>query len=275
MKQIFLLIAISFAYCSKLDFVSKKQTRSLNNVELNFSSASGMTFSENKWSFTINFWTSNTALEENKDYTISLLYNDSPNLAKCKMESDSLLKCIFEQNGQTKLDLIRLNNDANNADIKWENLDGIYDIPIQCSLRYINAFNLTYNTESDHSFIVEIENNSLPEKAFVKMDIYYKEKNMNATCYHSNSLLKCNFFSQDSSTNPDWRAKILPQKNIGTIEWLNLNTNSEIYIPVIVTLSGYYYWEPKFSYAYSRNLTLIDNKWHFILRSTYFNNGIY
>ena len=54
-----------------------------------------------------------------------------------------------------------------------------------------------------------------------------------------------------------------------------MNTNSEIYIPVIVTLSGYYYWEPKFSYAYSRNLTLIDNKWHFILRSTYFNNGIY
>ena len=64
MKQIFLLIAISFAYCSKLDFMSKKQIRSLNNVELNFSSASDMTFSENKWSFTINYWTSNTALEE-------------------------------------------------------------------------------------------------------------------------------------------------------------------------------------------------------------------
>ena len=88
-----------------------------------------------------------------------------------------------------------------------------FDIPIQCSLRYINAFNLTHNIES-HSFMVEIEKNSLPENAFVKMDIFYKEQNMNATCYHSNSLLNCNFFYPFSKTNTDWRAKILPQKNL-------------------------------------------------------------
>ena len=199
-----------------------------------------MIYSNNKWSFTIKYSISDTDLEENKDYTVSILYKESPNLAECKKENYSILKWILEQNGQTKLDLIRLNKDADDADIKWTNLIKDYDIPIQCSLRYVNAFNLTLNKNNSYTFVVEIEKNSLPENSFVKMDIYYKE-NLNATYCHSNSLLMWQFFYQINKkiNNNNWTAKILVTKNIGTIEWSNLNIYSNIYIPVIVTLSGY------------------------------------
>ena len=72
------------------------------------------------------------------------------------------------------------------------------------------------------------------------MDIYYKE-NLNATYCHSNSLLMWQFFYKINKkiNNNNWTAKILVTKNIGTIEWSNLNIYSNIYIPVIVTLSGY------------------------------------
>lgn len=254
---------------SQLKFNQKSKTRSLDSILLNIINGTDMYYSNDKWKFSIYYYPSNQDLEENRDYTVSVLYKDNPALAKCKALY-LMLNCILEVSGQTKLDLIRINNNADNADIKWNNLRDIYDIPIICSLHYKNSFNLTHNKNLYNTYVVEIEKNELPENALVKMDVYYHEKNRVATCYHSKSLLDCHFTYERS--NEDWIAKILPVKSLGTIQWLNMN--SEVYIPGVVWISQTKQDISTYTYSLFDNLQLIDNKWNFRFGAQKYNNTL-
>ena len=80
------------------------------------------------------------------------------------------------------MDTIQLNNDySNNPNIKWYNLTNAYDIPIDCSLKYKDSFNLISTPLSTSSyakievkFRIEIEKETeLPDNAMVIIDIHY------------------------------------------------------------------------------------------------------
>ena len=274
MKVFLLAILMINVLCSKKDSNSENNFRKLDSTfSFYFINASHLYFdsSENKWKF--NIWyhfpsDSNIELQENKEYSISIIYKGNSALAYCKDAYYPNLDCYLKQNGQTNLDTIQLNNDySNNPNIKWLNLTNTYDIPIDCSLKYKDSFNLISTPLSTSSyakievkFRIEIEKETeLPDNAMVIIDINYFRKNQSATCYHHNLLLNCSFLD---SSREDFRCRILPEKKSGTVTWLNLNVNSNYYVPVVYNIT----------YVEGYNLELINNKWNFKLKGTLTNS---
>ena len=274
MKPVFLFLLISYISISEAQPFSKNQTRSLAEVSnLYFIKAKDLIFdSNNIWRFTIIYYTlDGSELVEGQNYYVSILYAGNPSLAKCEADLYPIMNCFIEKPNQKKTDLVRLNNEfVTNANIRWENLTNIYDIVINCSLTFKNAFNLThykYKTNYPNmTYLVEIEKDSLPENALVTMDVFYYSKNNVSTCSHSKSLLFCYFVALSGG---NWISKIVPKRHLGSIEWENLEETSEIYIPVVVSITEYSVTE----YIWPENLELIDNKWHFTMKATY-DNGI-
>ena len=82
--------------------------------------------------------------------------------------------------------------------------------------------------------------------------------------------MDCHFTYERS--NEDWIAKILPVKGLGTIQWLNMN--SEVYIPVVVWISQTKQDISTYTYSLFDNLQLIDNKWNFRFGAQKYNNTL-
>ena len=133
---IFLLISVSILEINGTHLTSKpKINRQLEDeiIELSFISAKNLTFNEeSRWSLGIEY--SGSALNIQKSYLVSILYNGNPALIICDPDEDSKLNCIFGQVGQKQTDLIQLNSDfITGATIKWTNLNKVYDILINAT----------------------------------------------------------------------------------------------------------------------------------------------
>ena len=274
--KIFLFIILTInVFCSKNNSNSGNNLRKLDStLTFYFINASHLyfDFSQKQWQFSICYHYPDDIDLGDKKYSISILYKGNLDLAQCEDNYYPYLNCYLNQNGQTNLDTIQLSNDySKHPDIQWQNLTSAYDITIDCSLKYKNSYNLTsanYGNYIRVTFIIEIEKETeLPDNAMVKVDIHYNSKNQTATCYHKDLLLNCSFLD---SSRYDYRCRILPEKKSGSVTWLNLDKNLNYSVPIVL----------KLRYSSSYNLELINNKWNFIFKGSYYhtlgyNNGIY
>ena len=247
---IFLLISVSILEINGTHLTSKsKINRKLEDeiIELSFISAKNLTFNEeSRWSLGIEY--SGSALNIQKSYLVSILYNGNPALIICDPVDDSKLNCIFGQVGQKQTDLIQLNSDfITGATIKWTNLNKVYDILINATLKYVDSYNLQYhfsgNTIRYWDFKVKISEDSLlPENGKAQIDI----------CSHKEFYLYCSF----NKTRPNtYLIQISPTKLSGSIAWENLDAN--VTIPLyseISTITKYY------------DLELINNQWTYMIQ---------
>ena len=256
MKLIIISLLLINVLSSNRDF-NLQQKRALQSWdEVYFINASHLLFSneEKRWKFNIKYYSDNN-LANDKDYSVSILYNDIPGLAICISEPNFNLNCSVLEKGQSRYDLIKLSPERNNATIIWKNLTKIYEIPIDCSLTFRESYPILYeyiNYLGYFTFELEIEEDILPDNALVKIDIKFGEKNIVCPCYYSDYFLQCDF---SLKSNLNWICQILP-KNTSTVEWLNINKDSKIYVPIKNELDI-------LSKAY--NLQLINLKWNFKL----------
>ena len=227
-------------------------------IELSFISAKNLTFNEeSRWSLGIEY--SGSALNIQKSYLVSILYNGNPALIICDPDDDSKLNCIFGQVGQRQTDLIQLNSDfITGATIKWTNLNKVYDIPINATLKYVDSYNLHYyfsgNTIKYWDFKVKISEDSLlPENGKAQIDLFFDSSTkLVAICSHKEFYLYCSF----NKTRPGtYLIQISPTKLSGSIAWENLDAN--ITIPLyseISTITNFY------------DLELINNQWTYMIQ---------
>ena len=256
MKIIIISLLLIIVFSSNKDFNLQQKRVLQSGDEIYFINASHLLFSqeEKRWNFNIKYYSSNN-LANDKDYSVSILYNNEPTLANCISGQKFNLICSFLEKGQSRYDLIKLNPERNNANIIWKNLTKIYEIPIDCSLTFKESYPITYEYSNYFyyfTFELEIEEDILPEDALVKIDIKFGEKNIVCPCYYSDYYLQCDFAVQ---WNLNWICQILP-KNASTVEWLNIDKKSKIYVPIKNELDI-------LSKAY--NLQLINLKWNFKL----------
>ena len=264
MQKIFLLyLGLLISSCSGFNFKKDKTLRKIDSTyELYFIEGYNLYFDteKDKWHFAVKY-ANDEYLDIDKDYSVSVLYKDNKNiLANCKSVLFFELNCTLNENGQTQFDLVRINNITDNANIKWKNLTNVYKMPINCTLTYKNGYNFEYHSivkdgiRYEHfTYLVEIEENILPENALVKMDIQYTEKKYVASCTHSMLFLDC--YLSCLSTNSYWSAQILP-KIQGSIQWLNIDLNSKILIPINGSSSSTNVFDLQF----------LNNKWNFKYR---------
>ena len=144
MKPIILILLLFYIYCTTTDLISQPNRHLEEITQLYFLNASNLLYNSEKkqWGFIIKYYSS-TPIENDKEYTVSILFNEEPSLASCiSNTANSILNCTVKS--KTKLNLIRLNNERKEANIEWKNLTTIYDIPIICSLIYEDIYSLTY-----------------------------------------------------------------------------------------------------------------------------------
>ena len=220
---------------------------------LNFINATNLHFNEDefKWQFIIEY-SSNSVLELGKEYSVSILSDDKPSLANCTPKSNSIMNCSCKE--ENSLNLIRLNNETNGADIHWENLNKIFQIPINCNLIYIDSYDLDYTTSPYlyyFSFEIEYDGRYLPQNSLVYIDINHEDNLIVCPCYSSYKALYCNFSIRRQYIS---FVKIVP-KNKGTVEWINIDNNSTIkYAPLKGVVNAIFGAD---------KLELINNKWRF------------
>ena len=268
--KIFLIIILTInVFCSKNNSNSENNLRKLDSTfTYYFINASHLYFDsfEKQWKFNIYYYyitNEDPELEEDEEYPISILYKGNLALAYCKDDYYPNLNCYLKQNGQTNLDTVQLSNDyTNHPKIKWQNLTSTYVVPIDCSLKYKDSYNLTTSKSGNNkirvTFIIEIEKESeLPDNAMVIVDIHFNGNNQTAICYHKNLLLNCSF---TENHRHDCRCRILPEKKSGTVTWLNLDKNINYFVPVVLSIR----------IISSYNLQLINNKWNFKLKGYYY-----
>ena len=115
MKLTILIFLLYSLYCSKIDSISK-ETRVLQEIsQLYFIKASHLFFNKDKkhWEFNINYYSPNS-LEKNKEYSVSILFNDKPSLANCTAITNSTMNCTVTIMTQTKISMAIL--------LQWVNL---------------------------------------------------------------------------------------------------------------------------------------------------------
>ena len=259
MKLTILIFLLYSLYCSNKDSISK-ETRVLQEIsQLYFIKASHLFFNKDKkhWEFNINYISSN-ALEKNKEYSVSILFNDKPSLANCTAITNSTMNCTVTIMTQTKLDLIKLNNELNEANIEWKNLSKIYEIPLDCSLIFKDIYpvNNSYHPKEalyHYDFEIKLEKSNLPEESLVYIDIIFGDTLLIPPCYYSYDTLFCNFKMRSYN---DWIGKILPKKS-GSVDWVNIDNKTNIYLPIRNNITTTFD---------SWGLQLINLKWHFKLQ---------
>ena len=257
MKPIILIILFYFLYCSNIDTIPQ-EIRFLQEVsQLYFIKASHLIFNKDKkhWEFNINYY-STYALEKNKEYSVSILFNDESSLAGCIPITNSSLNCTVTKKTQTKFDLIKLNNELNEANIEWKNLTMIYEIPIDCSLIFKDIYPLNYIYKDylyHYDFEIKLEQSHLPEDALVNIDIFFGDVLLISPCYYSYNTLFCNFKIKSKNS---WIGKILP-KNSGSVDWVNIDNKTNIYLPIRNNITTTFN---------SWDLQFINLKWHFKLK---------
>ena len=187
---------------------------------LSFIEGYNLLFNQNeKWEFFINF--REEALPIGSKCTIDILYNSISSTATCYANSNYILKCYPNNEGQTKFDLVKINYlKSEKSTITWTDLTSIYEIPISKKLKYTRLYDLIY-LEKKWRFKILLSQNSLPENCLVKVDILFTldENENSATCYHSNSILSCVVdVSSQASSN---LVQLSTIKKYGSIDWEN------------------------------------------------------
>ena len=259
MKPIILIFLLFVTFCSNIDFISQ-ETRYLQEVsKLYFISASHLFFNKDKkhWEFNIKYYSANP-LEDNGEYSVSILFNNEPSLANCTSVSNSYLNCTVTQKPQSVFDLIILNNELYDANIEWENLTNVYEIPIDCSLIFKDIYpvNHYFNNKDNNyhfDFEVKLEQSFLPDNGLVNIDIKFGDKLLISSCYYSSYTLSCSFKIKYESK---WIGQILPKKS-GSVDWANIDNKSAIYLPIKNEI------QTTFN---SWDLQFINLKWHFKLK---------
>ena len=232
--------------------------RALQEVtNVDFVQAINLSFNSG-WSFDIKY--SSTKLIPNTLYLVSILYKGESSLAKCYVSSEDeyILNCLLSKEGQTQYDLIQINNAlTEGANLNWQNLNKIYNIPINTTLKYEDSFSLTYTFISGNNryydFRVKLVENVLPENSVVNIDLYLtSSKKKVSLCTYKSLYLYCTFNETRYDT---YLIQISSNRDKGSIEWENLENSVTIPITFIVNT----YWG-------ADNLTFINNQWVYTLK---------
>ena len=196
--------------------------RALQEVtNVDFVQAINLSFNSG-WSFDIKY--SSTKLIPNTLYLVSILYKGESSLAKCYVSSEDeyILNCLLSKEGQTQYDLIQINNAlTEGANLNWQNLNKIYNIPINTTLKYEDSFSLTYTFISGNNryydFRVKLVENVLPENSVVNIDLYLtSSKKKVSLCTYKSLYLYCTFNETRSDT---YLIQISSNRDKGSIEW--------------------------------------------------------
>lgn len=255
-----ILLLISLANISGFNLFQYRlnKIRGLQEVtNANLVEAINLSFNS-EWTFDIKY--SSTKLVRNTLYLTSILYKGEPSLAKCYVSSNDeyILNCLLNEEGQTQYDLIQINNAlSQGANLNFQNLNNVYNIPINTTLKYEDSFSLTYTFISGNNryydFRVKIKKEVLPENSVVNIDLYLKsDKKKVSLCTYKSLYLYCTF---NESSSIDFLIQISPNRNKGSIEWENLQNN--VTIPLTFLVNNY--WG-------ADNLTFIDNQWVYRLQ---------
>ena len=255
--KLFLIIyVLSFILCSNPSNISRHLAEF---TLLDFLEAKDLNFNpDSRWEFKIKY-ISGSQLPLESVHSTSILYKGTKKKASCRAEDDFVLDCFVNEIGQTVHDLVQLNYQVTNeATIKWSNLNKVYDIPINTTLKYIDSYSLAYNfissTNRYWDFRVKVEENILPENGIVTIDLFFTSEKIISTCKHRDRVLYCEI---DHAKPTSYLIQISPEKESGTVEWENLENN--VTIPLAYTART-------FNQPY--NLELINNQWNYILRTT-------
>ena len=255
-----LLICILFLFFSQINiakgglFQNQINLRKLEEpIGLYFLRADKLVFNaQNKWQFNVNFVYS-SSIKGGEKYKIPILYNSNPSLALCNYYQ-SYFNCLIESASQNKLDLVQLASENTEASIKWLNLTKTYSIPQYVGLKYEKAYGL-YLGSKNWTFNVEIQEKVLPDNSLVKVDAFYNKNKALASCFHKERILKCTI---EGNSQSRYLVELAPKKDMGTVEWENIDPNKNISIVLNITFT---------SLNSANGLELIDNKWHFNLNA--------
>ena len=260
-RKLFLLIFLfSTIYSSNPLNISLNKTRNLAGlIELDFIEAKNLIFNtDSRWQFKVEY-NSVSELTLESVYSISILYKGALKTASCQVEADYKLNCFLNEEGQTLFDLIQLTHELNSqATIKWTNLNKIYNIAIDASLKYEDSYSLAFHTGLNFNywdFRVKIKEKVLPENGIVKLDLSFTSTDKEvAQCSHKNYYLYCAF----NRTRPSsYIFKISTVKDQGSIEWEDLE--EDVQIPLAYTAR---------TFGQPYNLDYINNQWNYILKTT-------
>ena len=260
-KFILIIISLASIYGTNPFKILSGKTRSLATLtDIYFIYSQNLIFnSDNRWQFDIKYH-AETELILDSIYTVPILYKGKQSKALCIVQQNFILNCFPDENTQTIMDLIQLNNgQIEGATINWKNLTQVYDIPINTSLKYEDSYNIKYHVYGNSKywdFKVKIKENVLPENSIVKIDLFFSpEEKVVAKCKHEEELfLNCEFNHTKPNTN--FLNQISPKKDLGSIDWENLEYN--VTIPLYFEASNL--WD-------SYNLELINAQWTYILKA--------
>ena len=257
MKPIILILLLFYIYCTTTDLISQPNRHLEEITQLYFLNASNLLYNSEKkqWGFIIKYYSS-TPIENDKEYTVSILFNEEPSFSSCiSNTANSILNCTVKS--KTKLNLIRLNNERKEANIEWKNLTTIYDIPIICSLIYEDIYSLTYVYQNGYyhfSFEIDLLEKVLPQDGLVNIDIKFGDTLLISQCYGSYyKKLYCKFKLRSEN---NWIVQLMP-KISGSADWVNINNKTKVYIPIQNIINTVFN---------SFDLQFIDLKWHFKLK---------
>ena len=258
-NYIHILLTLSFSilniFSSSIFKINRQlQENSEEIINLNFKNAKNLTYIESRWSFGIEY--SGKVLSNTTKYFVAILIKGHPSIASCGSADNYILNCIIGEDGQKETDLIQINSEfTTGANIKWNDLPNIYDIPINTTLKYKDSYDLKYDYSQNYlwEFKVKITDDSiLPESGKVVLDLYFDSNTIVfSSCNHLNYMLYCSFHK---SKGNKCLIKIPPTKFSGSIEWENLDDN--------ITIPLYYEVNTYFS---SGDLEFIDNQWTYSL----------
>ena len=124
---------------------------------------------------------------------LDILINDNPGYANCNINTDKLVVCEVDSDGQKNTDLIRLYKDNTETETEIQMLfvqnDGI---PLNINLEFINSYDLKFDNEKDNWFFkikAKVDNDIvIPDGSTFSTGITYESKEDVAFCSQEGNI---------------------------------------------------------------------------------------
>lgn len=156
---------------------------------LSYKSANDMTFSTNKWQFSLDI---NEELKDKTKMIIDILYDGQPSTATCIKNTKIL--CIVDKDGQSKTILVKMNpTKTDKSTITWNNLSGNNEDIIAQKEIYVESVTSSYIEEKNKwEFKMKLQECDLPINSVVKVGLQKGGSPNTATCtLQSENMLIC------------------------------------------------------------------------------------
>lgn len=156
---------------------------------LSYNSATDMTFSNNKWQFSLNI---NEELKDNTKMIIDILYDGQPSTATCIKNTKIL--CTVDKDSQSKTILVKMNpTKTDKSTITLNNLSGNNEDIIAQKEIYVESVTSSYIEEKNRwEFKMKLQECDLPINSVVKVGLQKGDSPNTATCtLQSENMLIC------------------------------------------------------------------------------------